>query len=63
MKICKQCGAEIINGVNGCVMAGDVCFSCRPWNIKPICSTRSAWDYAGGDYEDAILARQEAYMD
>lgn len=29
MKICRKCGCEIINGVNGCQFTGDICFPCR----------------------------------
>ena len=36
MKICKLCGVEIINGENGCTMAGDICFKCKPWKMDKI---------------------------
>lgn len=29
MKVCDKCGIEIINGVNGCMLTGNVCFTCR----------------------------------
>lgn len=29
MKKCRVCGAEIINGQNGCMMLGDICFDCH----------------------------------
>lgn len=29
MKICRKCGAEIIDGMNGCQLTGDICFNCR----------------------------------
>ena len=38
MKICRQCGCEIINGENGCQFMGDICFDCggRPnYNRNP----------------------------
>ena len=34
MKFCEKCGERIIDGLNGCTMAGNICFSCRPWNMK-----------------------------
>jgi len=36
MKICEVCGAEIINGENGCTMAGNICFKCKPWKMKTV---------------------------
>lgn len=41
MKTCKKCGKEIINGVNGCMLAGDICFDCQPWDMKPAKSPRA----------------------
>ena len=41
MKTCKKCGKEIINGVNGCMLAGDICFDCQPWDMKPTKSPRA----------------------
>jgi hypothetical protein len=37
MKICKQCGNEITNGINGCMLMGDICFDCggKPQYISP----------------------------
>lgn len=58
MKICRQCGVEIINGENGCAMAGDICFTCKPWNMRKIAPSRRI--EITGDYEAAILERQEA---
>ena len=29
MKKCRCCGVEIVNGVNGCQLTGDICFPCR----------------------------------
>ena len=64
MKTCRKCGCRIVNGVNGCTMAGDVCFTCRPWNMKTVPAARAGYDDAAADYwEGLILARQEAYMD
>lgn len=60
MKTCKKCGAIIINGVNGCSLAEDVCFSCRPWNIYPVPVKR---EEPSGDYENKILMMQEAYYE
>lgn len=31
MKICEKCGVEIINGVNGCMMMGNICDKCGDW--------------------------------
>jgi hypothetical protein len=31
---CEKCGTPIIDGLNGCTMAGKICFSCRPWNMR-----------------------------
>lgn len=56
VKRCRLCGDEIVNGVNGCSLAGDICFSCRPWNVKTIPARRAD---AGADYENMILAQQE----
>lgn len=71
MKRCRYCNCEIINGENGCTMAGDVCFSCKPWHVLPVPSWQSSiidgglcGDGDAADYwEGLILARQEAYMD
>lgn len=67
MKTCRKCGCRIVNGVNGCTMAGDVCFTCKPWNMRPVPSWQSSILYGGiggdGDaadyWENAILARQD----
>lgn len=58
MKFCKICGAEIVNGANGCAMAGNVCFSCKPWNMNRIAPARRTFEWVT-DYENAILARQK----
>ena len=60
VKRCRRCGAEIVNGVNGCSLAGDVCFSCRPWNMRPVPVKRPE---PSGDYESKILMMQEAYYE
>lgn len=38
MKVCKVCGCKIFNGVNGCVLSGNICFECNPvtYTNKPI---------------------------
>lgn len=33
MKICEKCGIEIINGVNGCMLNGNICDNCS--GFKP----------------------------
>ena len=59
MKKCRCCGVEIVNGENGCMMAGDVCFDCKPWNMSMIPARRRTEN--GIDWEGMILARQEVY--
>lgn len=62
MKKCRYCGREIINGENGCMLAGDVCFSCKPWNMKTVPAARAGYDDAAADYwEGQILSRQDQY--
>lgn len=36
MKHCSKCGAEIVNGVNGCMLSDD-CFKCVPiaYSLQP----------------------------
>ena len=63
MKICEICGAEIIDGVNGCTFAGSVCFSCKPWNMKLIVREALPYEFSDGDAYDAIMERQERYLD
>ena len=29
MKTCQKCGIEIINGKNGCMFLGNICFDCN----------------------------------
>jgi hypothetical protein len=29
-KMCRECGAEIVNGVNGCMLKGNICNACNP---------------------------------
>lgn len=60
MKTCEKCGAIIINGVNGCSLAGDLCFTCQPWKIRPVPVKRPE---PSGDYESKILMMQEAYYE
>ena len=62
MKICKICGREIVNGVNGCAMAGDVCFDCKPWRMKLIPATRWGDDGVAEYWEGQILSRQENFF-
>lgn len=33
---CEKCGMYIVDGLNGCTMAGSICFSCRPWNMRAV---------------------------
>lgn len=61
MKICRICGAEIVNGVNGCTMAGNVCFNCKPWNMKLIPAAKYIDGGAADFWEGQILARQERW--
>ena len=62
VKVCRFCGCKIVDGENGCTMAGDVCFTCRPWNMKTIPAARAGYDDAAADYwEGQILARQDQY--
>ena len=62
MKKCRKCGCEIVNGVNGCTMAGDICFSCKPWNMSRIVPASVPYDDGAADYwEEQILTRQEDY--
>ena len=57
MKKCKICGAEIVNGVNGCMMY-NTCTDCEP--IHYYAKPRKADEREiFGDYENAILARQD----
>lgn len=62
MKKCKCCGVEIVNGENGCAMAGNVCFQCRPWNMNKIAPARNhfANNSPADHFELAILTRQDA---
>ena len=61
MKKCKICGAEIIYGVNGCTMY-DTCTDCEPvhYYAKP---RKADERETFGDYESAILARNETEYD
>ena len=71
MKTCRKCGCKIVDGVNGCTMAGDVCFTCKPWNYRPVPSWQSSIidggcgsDGDAADYwEGQILDRQDRYFD
>lgn len=60
MKKCSICGCDIINGKNGCTMY-DTCFECKPihYYAKP---RQGSTEYFG-DYEEAILEKQEEYFD
>lgn len=64
MKICRICGKEIIDGVNGCTFAGDVCFDCKPVRFDLAPPRKAEPTIEECDYwENRILARQEQYMD
>ena len=63
MKKCPICGDEIINGENGCAWYRE-CFKCKP--IRYICKPmkpEESYTCTTPDYYDAIMARQEAWMD
>lgn len=70
MKRCRYCNCEIINGENGCMLAGDVCFSCKPWHVLPVPSWQKTvldggcgGSYDAADYwEGQILDRQDRYF-
>ena len=55
MKICRECGTEIVDGENGCTMAGDVCFKCKPWNMKFVPATN--WGYPTEEDIDTLESR------
>lgn len=64
MKICRICGKEIINGVNGCTFAGDICFDCKPVRFDLAPARVAEPTYEEGCYwENMILERQEKFMD
>lgn len=64
MKICRECGREIIDGVNGCTFAGDICFDCRPVRFDLAPARKAEPTIEECDFwENKILARQEQYMD
>lgn len=56
MKRCKKCGCIIINGDNGCMLM-DICFNCNGGFPKYAPSKQQP--EIVGDYEEAILERQE----
>lgn len=35
MKTCRVCGSEIVDGVNGCQLMGDICFDCGGRPVYP----------------------------
>lgn len=45
MKICKKCGIEIINGVNGSMIMGNICHDCGD---RPVYYTRPRRAYEEG---------------
>ena len=64
MKICRECGKIIINGINGCMLAGDICFDCKPerFDLAPARQAEPTFDEMCY-WENRILERQEQYMD
>ena len=56
MKICEICGDEIINGENGCMMAGNICFKCKPWKMKLV-PARNWWSNCDEEKMDALENR------
>ena len=61
MKHCRKCGCEIVNGMNGCQLLGDICFDCnggRPKYPDPIVIAGPI--YEDVDFEELILIDQEA---
>ena len=56
-KVCKICGVEIINGENGCAMAGDVCFSCKPVRFDLAPPTRNDFGGMSWDAMDFLEGR------
>lgn len=56
MKVCRECGVEIINGINGCQITGDICFKCRggfpDYSKLPKVEPVSTWEEA--DYWESM---------
>lgn len=62
MKTCPLCGNEIVNGVNGCSFYSE-CFDCKPIRYRAA-PTRPVGTFEEMCFwENAILARQDAYYD
>ena len=57
MKICDKCGIEIINGVNGCMLNGDICDNCSGFkpDFKIVPGSKHNYEcYNSNDYDNYI---------
>ena len=54
MKICRNCGVEIINGQNGCQLMGDICFTCGGAPNYNNCPPRRLYNEMTWDEVDAL---------
>ena len=62
MKTCTTCGAEIVNGVNGCAMY-DQCTDCRPIHY-PLSPTRGpVWMRIPPISDDDLRRAEDDYYD
>ena len=56
MKRCVKCGAEIVNGENGCMLI-DECFTCHGGYPKYAPATGRNWNYGSWNDLDALEDR------